>query len=124
MLGAMIGDIVGSIYEFHNIRTKEFEFFSPDCFFTDDSVMTAAVAEALLDTDGEDSEAVIRDRLIDGMKKWGENILSPAMEAGSEHGWRRRTAGRTAVSATALPCGYPLQDGCMTTCLRPGIWRS
>ena len=71
MLGAMIGDIVGSIYEFHNIRTKEFEFFSPDCFFTDDSVMTAAVAEALLDTDGEDSEAVIRDRLIDGMKKWG-----------------------------------------------------
>lgn len=71
MLGAMIGDIVGSIYEFHNIRTKEFEFFSPDCFFTDDSVMTAAVAEALLDTDEEDSEAVIRDRLIDGMKKWG-----------------------------------------------------
>lgn len=56
MLGAMIGDIVGSIYEFHNHRSKEFELFNKDCFFTDDSVMTAAVASALIyNTDVVDS---------------------------------------------------------------------
>lgn len=47
MKGAIIGDIVGSVYEFHNIRTKDFELFDPDCFFTDDTVMTVAVAGAL-----------------------------------------------------------------------------
>lgn len=47
MFGAIIGDIVGSVYEFNNIRRKDFLLFSPDCFFTDDSVMTFAVAEAL-----------------------------------------------------------------------------
>lgn len=52
MLGAIIGDIVGSKYEFNNIRTKNFNFFSPDCFFTDDSVMTFAIFKALLDCKG------------------------------------------------------------------------
>ena len=50
MLGAIIGDIVGSIYEFDNIKTKDFELFDRECFFTDDTVMSIAVAEALLDT--------------------------------------------------------------------------
>lgn len=48
MLGAMTGDIVGSIYEFNNHRSKEFELFGKGCFFTDDTVMTAAVMQALL----------------------------------------------------------------------------
>lgn len=47
MLGAIIGDIVGSIYEFNNIRTKDFPLFSTNCFFTDDTVMTIAVFKAL-----------------------------------------------------------------------------
>lgn len=47
MLGAIIGDIVGSIYEFDNIRTKNFNLFSPNCFFTDDTVMTIAIYKAL-----------------------------------------------------------------------------
>ena len=46
MLGAIIGDIVGSIYEFDNIKTKDFELFDRECFFTDDTVMSIAVAEA------------------------------------------------------------------------------
>lgn len=50
MLGAIIGDIAGSIYEFHNHRDKDIDLFSKDSFFTDDSVMTFAVAEALLKT--------------------------------------------------------------------------
>ena len=48
MIGAILGDIVGSIYEFDNIKTKEFELFDKECFFTDDSVMTIALAEALM----------------------------------------------------------------------------
>lgn len=38
MLGAIIGDIVGSVYEFNNIKTKGFELFKPNCRFTDDTV--------------------------------------------------------------------------------------
>ena len=48
MLGAIFGDIIGSVYEWDNIKTKDFELFSPHCFFTDDTVMTLAVAEACL----------------------------------------------------------------------------
>lgn len=44
MLGAYIGDIVGSIYEFNNIKTKDFPLFQKTCTFTDDSVLTCAVA--------------------------------------------------------------------------------
>ncbi len=48
MIGAIIGDIVGSIYEWERIKTKEFEFFSERCDITDDSVCTAAVGDILL----------------------------------------------------------------------------
>jgi ADP-ribosylglycohydrolase len=50
MLGAIIGDIVGSMYESrrHRIKTKDFPFFGEYCRFTDDSVCTAAVADILL----------------------------------------------------------------------------
>ena len=53
MIGAIIGDIVGSRYEFDNIKSKDFPFFHPACRFTDDSVMTIAVATALLQCDGD-----------------------------------------------------------------------
>lgn len=49
MIGAIIGDIVGSRFEWNNIKTKEFTFFHPDCHFTDESVMTLAVGDALLE---------------------------------------------------------------------------
>lgn len=49
MYGAVIGDILGSKYEFHNIKTKDFELFQDDMFITDDTVMTCAVMESLLD---------------------------------------------------------------------------
>ena len=48
MLGAIIGDIAGSIYEFENYRAKDFVFFSRRADFTDDTVCTIAVADALL----------------------------------------------------------------------------
>ena len=49
MLGSIIGDIVGSIYEFDNIKTKEFPFFNDIKEYTDDSILTIATAEWLLD---------------------------------------------------------------------------
>lgn len=48
MYGAIIGDIVGSKYEFNNILTKEFDFVSKGCSITDDSLMTLAVAKAII----------------------------------------------------------------------------
>lgn len=50
MLGAIIGDIVGSRFEFNNYRKKDFEFFSKECFFTDDSIMSLAIAKALMES--------------------------------------------------------------------------
>lgn len=48
MLGAICGDIIGSVYEWDNIKTKDFELFSPRCTFTDDSVLTVALADSIL----------------------------------------------------------------------------
>ena len=60
MYGAILGDIIGSPYEFDKgDKTKNFPLFSASSRFTDDTVMTVAVAEALLDTDGQ-SDDVIR----------------------------------------------------------------
>ena len=52
MLGAIIGDIAGSRFEFANHRRKDFTLFAADCFFTDDSVLTLAVAKAIMETAG------------------------------------------------------------------------
>ena len=48
MLGAIAGDILGSIHEFHPIKTKNFDLLNSECVFTDDSVMTTAVADSLM----------------------------------------------------------------------------
>jgi len=48
MIGAIAGDIIGSAYEWHNIKSKDFELFSPRSKFTDDTVLTVAVADCIL----------------------------------------------------------------------------
>ena len=48
MLGAMIGDIVGSKYEFNNTFDYDFEMFGGGCDFTDDTICTVAIADAIL----------------------------------------------------------------------------
>ena len=65
MLGAMTGDIVGSIYEFNNIKTKDFPLFQKNCSFTDDSVMTTAIAVGVMNGAKEDD-------FIDAMKIYGK----------------------------------------------------
>ena len=70
MYGASLGDIIGSPYEFDmGDKTKNFSLFSEESNFTDDTVMTIAVAEAFMD--GPDDEDEIRQRLIQSMQKWG-----------------------------------------------------
>ena len=49
MIGAIIGDVIGSVYEFNNHRSKEFPLFQASSDFTDDSVLTFATAKVLLD---------------------------------------------------------------------------
>ena len=48
MLGAIAGDIIGSVYEWDNIKTKQFPLFRPESRFTDDTVLTVAIADAIL----------------------------------------------------------------------------
>ena len=59
MLGAIAGDVIGSVFEFKGWKNVEFPLFSPESTFTDDSVLTAAVAAAILD--GRDYAEAIRD---------------------------------------------------------------
>ena len=68
MKGAIIGDIVGSIYEWHNIKTKDFPLFAPNCFFTDDSIMTMAVGRAFMNSK---SEADFPEELVYQMRLFG-----------------------------------------------------
>ena len=50
MIGAIVGDVVGSRFEFLGFKSKEFKLFTPSCHMTDDSLMTLAVAKALVRT--------------------------------------------------------------------------
>lgn len=58
MLGAIIGDIVGSRFERNNCKGKEFDFFDEQCQPTDDSIMTLAVAKAIMETEKQIKPAV------------------------------------------------------------------
>jgi len=51
MIGAIIGDIVGSRFEFNNYRKKDFDLFTKECKVTDDSIMTLAVAKSIMETE-------------------------------------------------------------------------
>ena len=71
MLGAIVGDIVGSVYEFNNIKRKDFILFDPFCFFTDDTIITFAIAEALRKTQKKNFENLNK-QVIKEMQKFGK----------------------------------------------------
>ena len=72
MYGAILGDMIGAPYEFdRGGKTKDFPLFSRESEFTDDTVMTLAVAETLMDTVGQEPPAILR-ALRDSMLKWGQ----------------------------------------------------
>ena len=84
MIGAMIGDVVGSVYEFHNIKTKEFPLLSPRSIFTDDTLMSLAVADALLGLkEGKDFRKV----LIHSMQGIAEEYPCPMGGYGERFYW-------------------------------------
>lgn len=71
MIGAILGDMIGAPYEFdRSPKKKEFPLFSKGSQFTDDSVMTIAVAEALMTSRGETDDG-IKAALVESMQKWG-----------------------------------------------------
>ena len=69
MLGSIIGDTVGSVYEFNNIKTTNFPFFSKRSNYTDDSIMSIAVADWLL-TDPQHGLYTLEKKLVDFAKKY------------------------------------------------------
>ncbi|MHC1786988.1 MAG: ADP-ribosylglycohydrolase family protein [Christensenellales bacterium] len=106
MLGAIVGDIVGSVYEFDNIKTKDFPLFQPRSAFTDDTVMTLAVAEAL--QEGGD--------FVPAMKKYGR--LYPLAGYGGRMGrWLRSDSSQpfnswgNGSAMRVSPCAWAVRLG-------------
>ncbi len=72
MYGAILGDMIGAPYEFdRGDKTKEFPLFIDKSQFTDDTVMTVAVAEALLDLPSDAPDAAVREAVVRSMRRWG-----------------------------------------------------
>ncbi len=84
MLGAIIGDIVGSRFEWNNCRSKDFEFFAENCFPTDDSIMTLAIGKALLESRDDFSD--LSALAVKYMQELG-NIYPFAGYGGRFSGW-------------------------------------
>lgn len=81
MIGAIIGDVVGSRFEFNNIKTKDFELVTSESEFTDDTVMTVAVADVLVNGNPKN-----KNEIIDALKKWGKKYPH-AGYGGHFYGW-------------------------------------
>ena len=69
MYGAILGDMIGSVYEFHNVRTKAFPLFTAESGITDDSIMTTAIAAAVLE--GIDDLDEFKTNVIAQMRYFG-----------------------------------------------------
>ena len=112
MLGAIIGDIVGSRFEFFNNKSKSFKFFE-NCYFTDDTVMTVAVAEALLSCQGDYTS--LSAEAVRSMQKYGR--LYPDVGYGSSFlSWLQspnpgpyRSCGNGAAMRVS-PCAYAAKN--------------
>lgn len=71
--GAIIGDIVGSRFEFNNHLSKDFDLLTPDCHYTDDTVMTIAVMDALvrlMEADSRFTKEEVADRFAESYRDW------------------------------------------------------
>ena len=74
--GAILGDYIGSKYEYDNIKTKDFELFQPECKYTDDSILTLAIKEGCenLKKYGYEVYEQAEQYFIDALQKWGNNF--------------------------------------------------
>ena len=119
MLGAIIGDIVGSIYEFDNIKTKNFNLFTNEMFFTDDTVMTIAIADAIMN-DGQ------HENFIQSMKKWGCDYIDKSYGASFRrwlkldiaepyNSWGNGSAMRVSPCGWVAKLNIPFEEGLKLT---------
>lgn len=93
MIGVVVGDVVGSIYEFNNIKTKNFPLFSKQCEATDDSIMAIAVADAIMEH--EDTNVSFRNLVIKKFKEYGRKYPFPMGGYGGHFGaWLRNLYSR------------------------------
>ena len=86
MLGAIIGDTVGSRFEWHNHRSKDFDFLTYKCEPTDDSIMTLAIAKAILKSEGDANK--LSDLAVRYMQQLGR-LYPDAGYGGAFHKWIR-----------------------------------
>ena len=103
MLGALTGDIVGSIYEWSNIKTTDFPLFQDHCRFTDDSVLTVALAESILT--GEPYGALMKRYCRNYPKAgYGKSFLRWAQSESARpyHSWGNGSAMRITPAAWAF----------------------
>lgn len=71
ILGAIMGDVLGSPYEWDEITSRHFNLMNKECKYTDDTVMTVAVMEWLLQSVDGGVEALTEKSLTDIFRKWG-----------------------------------------------------
>ena len=86
MTGAIIGDIVGSRFEFNNHKFKDFTLFTSECFFTDDTVMTLAVAKALNEYENITDLEIFKQSLVKSMHEVGVHYPDSGY-GGRFYGW-------------------------------------
>ena len=73
MYGALLGDMIGAPYEFdRGTKTKVFELFTRETHITDDSIMTTAVADALLGLPADADDIKVKEAVIFAMQSWGD----------------------------------------------------
>lgn len=125
MLGAIIGDAVGSRFEWHNIHTKKFDFLPDSCHLTDDSIMTIAIAEAILlwdDNKGRENSdyAMLSNLATRTMRKWGYKYPHAGYGGGFRHWLRNPNQGpyNSCGNGSAMrisPVGWAAYDleGCI-----------
>ena len=68
MLGAIVGDIIGYFYEWNNVKTLDFDLFPKDVTFTDDTVMTLAVAKWLIEDKNHTDAGLVKTKQELGRK--------------------------------------------------------
>ena len=96
MIGAIAGDIIGSVYEFDNIKTMDFPLFTDESNYTDDTIMTVAIADWLLN----------RGNLVGIMQEYGRKYPCPMGGYGARFiGYRRKNRNLMTVGGMVRRCG-------------------
>ena len=103
MLGAIVGDIVGSRFERHNHKSKDFELFTDRCRFTDDTAMTVAIAKALLECKGDYTE--LSDHTVRCMQEIGRKHPNAGYGQIFYLWLHHKNPGPTEAMEMAPPCG-------------------